>query len=262
MNDEFLTKYHKTPRAAFADALYERISGQSQPRFAQTLGQRLTLRNSVIMIALLFVVAACVYAVTDRGWRKVGGIWVYVQTTYKLELTPHPETEWEAQPQELECLTVEETKEALRFDFHVPTWAPEGFTFPDRICGVDKFSGYAYLYWEGSDPYSVIQIMLSNMRYFSGSTQDYEIQEPSIWLPVAPGSYEEVQVHGRPAVLIRGDWEKPWWTGEMVESKYEFKWDKKRGLQLYWMDGQVFYELQTFADVSPEDLIKMAESAR
>jgi hypothetical protein len=178
MNDEFLTKLHRTPRPEFAGALYERISMPPRPPFAQALRQRLTLLNSVVMIALLFLVAACVYAVTDRGWRKVGGIWLNVQRTYKFEITPPSEIEWEAQPQEPECLTVEEAKEVLRFDIRVPTWAPEGFTLFNGICGADSFSDYAFLYWEGTDEYSGIQISLSNLRYFSGASQDYEIAEP------------------------------------------------------------------------------------
>jgi hypothetical protein len=84
-------------------------------------------------------------------------------------------------------------------------------------------------------------------------------------MPVAPGSYEEVQVHGQPAVLVRGDWnweDAPWATGETSVEEYEYKWDEKRAVQLYWVDGEVFYHLYTRANVSPEDLIKMAESAR
>jgi hypothetical protein len=65
--------------------------------------------------------------------------------------------------------------------------------------------------------------------------------------------------------LIRGDWnweEAPWATGETSVEKYEYKWDKKRALQLYWVDGEVSYHLYTRADISPEDLIRMAESAQ
>jgi hypothetical protein len=84
--------------------------------------------------------------------------------------------------------------------------------------------------------------------------------------PVSPGSYEVVQVHGQPAVLVRGDWNwemAPWANGEMSSvEEYEYKWDKKRALQLYWVDGEVFYHLYTRADISPEDLIRMAESAK
>ncbi len=264
MNDEFLTKFHRTPRAEFADALYERISREPQPSFAQALGQRLTLRNSVIMIVLLFVVVACVYAVTEKRWNKVGDIWVEVQKTYKVEFIPPPEISEvpETQPQDYECLTVEEATTVLRFDLRVPAWAPEGFTFDDRICGIDRLSDFASLYWVGADKYSGISIMLSNRRGFNMSTQEYEIWPPVIWGPVAPGSYEEVQVHEQPAVLVHGDWEEPWMIEGMIEGKYEFKWDKKRALQLYWVEGEVLYHLYTRAHVSAEDLIRMAESAR
>lgn len=82
---------------------------------------------------------------------------------------------------------------------------------------------------------------------------------------VPPGSYEEVHVHGQPAVLVRGDWnweETPWASGETSVGEYEYKWDEKGVLQLFWVDGEVFYYLYTRAKVSPEDLIRMAESAQ
>lgn len=262
MNDEFLTKFHRTPRAEFADALYERISREPQPSFAQALGQRLTLRNSVIMIVLLFVVVACVYAVTEKRWNKVGDIWVEVQRTYKVDFTPPSEVSEELQPiPEPECLSIEEAREILRFELHVPTWAPDGFTFDDRICGIDRTSDFAGLYWKGADEYSGINVISQNLRIFNMSTQEYEIMPAVAWGPVGPGSYEEVQVLGQPAILVHGDWEEPFMTGPLNQ-KYEFRWDRKRGLQLHWVDGEVMYHLFTHAHVSAEDLIRMAESAR
>lgn len=83
MNDEFLLRYRRTPRAEFADALYERISSQPQPRFAIPVLNRLTFRNVGAMFALMLFVAACVYAVTEKGWNKVGDIWVDVQKSPK-----------------------------------------------------------------------------------------------------------------------------------------------------------------------------------
>jgi len=266
MNDEFLTKFHKTPRAEFVDALYERISRRSQPHFARTLGQRLTLRNSVIMMALLFVVAACVYAVTDRGWRKVGGIWVQVERTYKVTLEPpiSVSTE-ELEAQEMDCVTVEEAKEILRFDFRVPAWVPEGFRFEDKICGIDRTSDFAALYWAGADEYSSIQLMLQNLKWFNMASQEYKVGEPTIWGPVAPGSYEEVQVNGQLAVLIRGDWDylrRGFAPSGEAPQEFVSRWDSKAGLQLHWEAGDVMYHLYAWKDVSPEDLIRMAESVR
>jgi hypothetical protein len=262
MNDEFMHQDYETPRAEFADALYEHISRQSQPRFAQIMVQRLTLRNSVIAIALLFLVAACVYVVTEKRWHKVGGFWVDVQRTLTIEAGP-PEIISEAELG-IECLTVEEAQEVMRFDFQVPTWAPDGFTFDNKICGIelDTTWEFASLYWQGADKHSDIHIMLKNLRWFNMASQEYEVGAASILSPVSPGSYEEVEVNGQPAILVHGSWEDPWNMGPPPEGTWELKWDKRRGLQLYWVEGEVLYYLNTLADVSAEDLIRIAESTQ
>jgi hypothetical protein len=172
--------------------------------------------------------------------------------------------------QAYECLTVEEARKMLRFEFKVPAWVPEGFTFDDRMCGVDSLSDYASLHWSGADEFTGITIYLANLRSFNMATQKYVIGPAAIWWPpVAPGSYEEVQVNGQPAVLVRGDWDLNDVVSEIppgreldADRKLETKWDKKRALQLYWVDGEVLYDLYTRAKVYPEDLIKMAESAQ
>jgi hypothetical protein len=265
MNDDFLTRLHKTPRPEFAEALYERISRQPQPRLSQLLVNKLTFRNAAIAFMLLFLVAACVYAVTEKRWNKVGGIWLDVQKTLKLEFDPSEERTIEETP-DYECLTVEEAREILRFDVKVSAWVPEGFTFDNRICGIDTTSENAGLYWVGADQYSGIQITLQDLRWFNMASQEYEAGSPSTMVPVAPRSYQEVQIHGQPAVLVRGDWEWPWLTEHVaeqaVDGKLELKWDKKRALQLYWVEGEVLYHLYTRAHVSVEDLIRMAESVQ
>jgi len=263
MNDEFLNQFLEAPRAEFADTLYKRISRQPQPRFAETMIKNLTFRNAAVAFALLFFVAACVYIVSEKRWNKEGGIWVDVQKTFKLEFDPS-----EIQVEEIpdsECVTVEEAREILRFQFQVPAWVPEGFTFVNSMCGIDRTSDSAGLHWKGADKYSGIAMNLNNLRWNDGIRD--RIVSPSTMLPVAPGSYEEVQIHGQSAVLVRGDWEWPWGTEESVQvfagmEEVELKWDKKRGLQLYWVQGEVLYYLSTHANVSAEDLIKMAESAQ
>jgi hypothetical protein len=258
MNDEFMHQLYDVPSAEFADALYERISREPPSRFARTLVKKLTFRNAAIAFVFLLLVAACAYAVSTRHWDKVGNIWVHVQRTVPPpNFTPSTE---EPEIQIPDCVSVKEAREIIRFDFRVPTWIPEGFTFDDKICGIDGLSDFAGLYWEGPDRYTGISIGLSNRRIFNMSIQEYEITDPVIWDSVAPGSYEEVQVKGQPAVLVHGDWEAPWRTEEMLNHKDEFKWDKKRAIQLYWIEGEVFYNLYTQADLSPEDVIKIAES--
>ena len=263
MNDEFLAKFHKTPRAEFADVLYERISQQPQPRFPQTRTIKLTLRNAVVAFLFILLVAACVYyAVTEKRLNKVGDIWVEVQRTIKVDnpsLSGEPLV-MEFQPK---CFSIDEAREILRFSFKVPAWAPDGFTFSNEICGFEDLhylSRSAFLNWEGTDKNTGVQLDLRHL---------FEQEPPSLLLfgmPVSAGSYEEVQVNGQPAALVRGDWnweDAPWAHGQMSTVKeYEYKWDKKRALQLYWVEGEVMYRLYTHANVSPEDLIKMAESAQ
>jgi len=266
MNDEFLSEFLEAPRPEFAEALYERISRQPQPRRPFfMLGQRLTLRNAAIAFTLLFLVAACVYAVTEKRWNKVGGIWVDVQKTIKLEFPPGEPIVVETPP-DYECLTVEEARETLRFELPVPAWAPEGFTFDNKICGIDldQTWDFAGMIWMGADKNSRININVDNLKWNDGMKD--RMGSPSTMQPVAPGSYQEVQIHGQPAVLVRGDWEWPWLTEQAaeqaVDGKLELNWDKKRALQLYWVEGEVLYHLYASAAVSVEDLIRMAESAQ
>jgi hypothetical protein len=269
MNDEFFKQFYEEPRPEFAEALYERISRAAQPRLAGILPQRLTFRNAVIALAFLFFIAACVYAVSEKRWNKVGGIWVDVQRTIKVHVDPSEAMVVE--PPEDECVTVEEAREILRFRFKVPAWAPAGFTFSNEICSYEDLSlsfSSPYLIWEGADKNTPVHLSLYNLKQFNSVTQKYEVGSASTLMygmSVPPGSYEEVQVHGQPAVLVRGDWnweDAPWATGETFVGEYEYKWDQKRALQLYWVDGEVFYRLYTNADVSAEDLIRMAESAQ
>ena len=101
------------------------------------------------------------------------------------------------------------------------------------------------------------------------ATQKYEVWPAAVWLPVAPGSYKEIKIHGRPAILVQGDWdvggmiyEVP--PGRKVDAngQIEAKWDKNKGVQLHWLDGEVMYSLYGGTNVTVEDLIKMAEPAR
>lgn len=255
MNDEFLTQFFEAPRAEFADALYEHISQQPQTRAI-----KLTFRNAAVAFIFMLLVAACVYyAVTEKRWNKVGDIWVQVQRTIKVDnpsLSGEP-LAMEVQPK---CFSIDKAREILRFSFKVPVWSPDGFTFSDEICGYEDLSSSshsAFLNWVGADKNTPMILHLRNL---------FEQEPPSLLTPIAPGSYKEVQVNRQPAVLVRGDWnweDAPWAHGQMSSVKeYEYKWDKKRALQLYWLDGEVMYQLYTRANVSPEELIKMAESAR
>lgn len=270
MNDEFMHQFYEAPRPEFGNTLYERISREPPSRFAQIFLDNRTFRRSAIAFVFLFLIAAGVYVVSASRWDKVGVINVAVQSTIKVD---NPSVSGEPLVMEFqhECFSIEEAREILRFRFKVPAWAPDGFTFSNEICGFEDLSpssDSAFLDWESADKNTPLHLSLYNLKWFNIATQKYEVGPASTamyGMSVPPGSYEEVQVHGQPAVLVRGDWnweDAPWATGETSVGEYEYKWDKKRALQLYWVDGEVFYYLYTRADIPAEDLIRMAESAR
>lgn len=265
MNDEFLTQLREAPRAEFAEALYERISRQSQPHFSWKVVNKLTFRNAGATFILMLLVAACVYAVAEKGWNKVGDIWVDVHSDPKQSfvIQSNP-VKGIIGNMEVENLT--EAKSALKFAFGFPTWAPEGFVLDNQmyISPWNEKTFSAFWYEEdGEDP---IGISL-NYRWFEvPGVMNNPMYESVSTGPVAPGSFEEVEVQGEPAVLVRGDWN--WRVYQVVVVEGEptargFEWDEQNGLSLYWTDGDVAYLLWTYNPaVSAEDLIKMAESAK
>lgn len=267
MNDEFLLRFRRMPRPEFADALYKRISQKPQPRFIIPLLQKLTFRNATAMVAFMLLVAACAsYIFYERPYRLVGGIWLTVQNEKTRTFFTEPALDGVyTGPMEFECPhTVEEAREILRFEFLVPTRAPEGFTFTDTVCGVRLTSEFINLSWKGSDESLSIALMIRNLKWRDHIINVDRIIQAALWGGVVTGSYKEVQVNGQPAVLIRGDWSQPEIVAELSDGRLEWesKWDKNLAIQLAWVDGEILYHLRTSSDVSVEDLIKMAESAR
>ena len=259
MNDEFLTSFREAPRAEFADALYERISQQTQAHFAQTMVNKLTFRNSAIVFALLFLIAACVYAVSEKRWNKVGDVWVDVQSTQKQPFVIQSNL-YKGLAGDTEVANLAEAKTALKFEFAFPTWAPKGFVLDDQM-NISPWSEKTLsAFWKSQDGGDPIGVFLNYRWYWVAGAR--AIESVSTW-PVAPGSFEEVEVQGHPAVLVRGDWNWPRQAVEGETTEIELNWDEQNGLSLYWTDGEVSYLLWTYNPaVYAEDLIKMAESTR
>src|ERR1044071_9577381 len=94
-----------------------------------------------------------------------------------VQLGPSPEVSGEpsVQFEEPQCVTVEEGREILRFNFKVPTWVPESLRLDGRICGINRMSDYASLYWAGADSFSGINLWISNRRGYNMATQKYEV---------------------------------------------------------------------------------------
>jgi hypothetical protein len=265
MNDEFLKQFYEAPRTKFADALYEQISQQPQPRFAETMVKKLTFRNSIIMFALLFLITVPVYAAIESRWHQIGEIWVDVQSAQKPP-TVIQSSLYKGIAGDMEVANLVEAKTTLKFEFAFPSWAPDRFVLDDQM-NISPWSQKTLsAFWKNQDGGDPIGIFLKSRWYWMPVTKNPILESVSTW-PVVPGSFEEVEVQGRPAVLVRGDWN---WHMQVVEeettemeTEMELEWDEQNGISLYWTDGEVSYLLWTHNPaVSAEDLVKMAESMR
>ena len=233
MNDDFFTKFRKTPRREFAAALYERINIPMREQRNFTW-KRLTFAAALCLaLAAALAFSPIARAAFTYIFREIGGV------TYLEEdpaagptATPLPESAITIVPEDV--LPLSEAREKVSFEISLPTWAPEGFImgtsvrisyFPGRYTPVN-------ITWSGNDP------VLGNIVLTVGQRVSWLVDLEHL---------HEVQINSEPAGLTGGGWDADTgqWTG--------------RDLTLTWMRGDVMYILSS-PGVPAEDLIRMAES--
>ncbi len=250
MKDDFLAQFREQPRRDFANTLYGRIS---QPKPSRLAG-KLTFRNAVLALIVLVLIVACVRAVTAPRWVKIGDIWVDVQRHYENEFFVIGNVGYLPYSHQVEqqAYTLSDVEETV--DAKVPAWAPDDFKF-DRVVWLDDRS--ASLIWKNQKDDS-IRLVIGSRKWLEVGLYE-RIASGATW-PVAPGNFKEIQVNGRPAVLVRGDWARP--ASGLVEADERLEWDKKAAIQLYWVEGEWLYHLFASPSIAAEDLTRMAESAK
>lgn len=229
MNDDFLTRFRKSPSREFSANLYERINTPMKQQ------QNFTLRRFSFAAALcLALTAALLVSPNARAalqylFREIGGV-TYLEE--EIPSTPLPESQVTIVPHE--TMSLAEAQAQLPFEINLPAWVPEGFTQGTSV-QVTYFSDQytpATITWYGDDP------MVGNIILTVG--------QPVKWL-VDLEHLQEVDVNGQPAGLTGGNWDADsgQWSGSDVT--------------LTWMRGDTMYLLMS-PGASVEDLIRMAES--
>jgi hypothetical protein len=231
MNDEFLTRFRKSPPQEFSEALYERIMTEMNTQRNFKL-RRMTFA-AAICIALI---AALVFSPSARAAfnslvRQIGGM-TFIGPDETVTQTPIPESEITIVPEEI--LPLDEARAKVPFDISLPTWVPEGFMMATSV----RISYFGTKYtpveitWYGSDP-RVGNIILT-------------VGQQVEWL-VDMDHLQEVQINGEPAGLTGGGWDAD--SGQWLGSN----------ATLTWMKGDVMYQLSS-PGAPVEELIRMAES--
>ena len=134
------------------------------------------------------------------------------------------------------------------FQFGLPTWVPDGYTL-DQTVGVANSKDWVSF---GSSNSNLSEIEMLVEQEYSGYT-----------LPAGEGSSEEIEINGKPALLIRGVLGCP----RSVELKLRISLDWiENGLYYrlnYFQRGAAHYEVQPIeGDTGPiiQELTRMAES--
>jgi hypothetical protein len=234
MNDEFLTRFRKSPSREFSEALYKRINAP------MNMKRTPIVRRFIFATALgMALVAALAFSPSARAafnglMVQIGEMFFFEPDETASQATPLPESQVTIVPEER--LPLAEAQAKLPYSVHLPTWVPDGFTMGSAV-RIYYFPGagpQVTITWYGSDP-TVGHI-------------DLTIYAQRIdWL-VETDDVQEVEVNGQPAALVVGGWDAG--TGQ---------WDHGAARMLNWMRGDEMYQLHSFG-APVEDLIRMAES--
>jgi len=267
MNDEFLYEPAPSPSEEFAISLYERLSesGHASAAFPPWLGanrRTMAYAFSVIMVAVIAV--ACARELFRQRYVQVGEMWVLeVGPSYSFEivipavkqLEPHEVLSRPPQP-----ISVIEAVEMMPYPVGLPTWIPDGYSLLESEV-------YPPLYPDW-------RIALNWSNGGGDRLALWALAGPSVEIRAPAGTWEEVRVNGRAAVLVRGRfpgrpdmsgvWE-PWLLPspgpEAIRWKIEDEWDEEAGLGLTWRVEGATLHLQTYGVyLSFEDLIRVAET--
>jgi hypothetical protein len=234
MNDDFLTRYRKSPRREFSEALYQRIHVPMNTRRTPSL-RRLTFAVALGM-ALIAAVAfsPSARAAVQSLVVEIGGMFLMEPDETASQATPLPESQVTIVPQE--TLPLAEAQAKLPYSISLPTWVPDGFTMGTSV----RIS-----YFPGAGP----QV---TMTYFGSDPTvgniDLTIYAQHITWLVETDDVQEVEVNGEPAALVIGGWD--------VDVN---QWSSEASRMLNWMKGNEMYQLHSIG-APVEDLIRMAES--
>jgi hypothetical protein len=239
MNDDFLTRFRKPPRRAFAAALHERINGPMRTR--NNFALRRATWAAALCVALL---AAAAFSPSARAAvaalaRQIGGI-TYIGPDQAADEPSQNSGEVQIVPEE--DLSLAEAQAKVPFEIRLPQSMPDGYTMLPTV-HVSYFPDIP-----NNSTSTFVTIAWGQSQDLGGHRIELVIGPPGSWL-VDLDHLQDVQVNGQPAGLTRGGWDAD-----------THQWDTSHGgLTLTWTLGNVMYQLRS-ASLTAEDLSHIAES--
>jgi hypothetical protein len=234
MNDDFLTRFRKSPPPELEATLYKKLSQHAHSRLVavRKSAWRLVLPILIIIAVLTFLVSPIARAEVLHAIQNIGGLGFELTNQVgpidMLKVTVYP----------VSSGPLNTIRTQVPFHFGIPTWVPEGFVFQDDVGHASDYS-WVMLGW--TKGLTDLSLMVQKDDLYSKSN------------PVPVGSVEQVEVNHQRAVIIRGNID--------LESG---KWNPDaRQLDLIWRQDHLVYTLSTDDPQMPvEGLVRMAESMK
>lgn len=131
MNDDFLTRYRKSPPREFSEALYQRINLPMSTKRTPSLS-RLTFAAALCMALIAaFMFSPDARAAFNGLIVEIGGMIFFGPDESASQATPLPASQVTIVPEEM--LPLEEAQEKLPYTISLPTWVPDGFKMSSLV---------------------------------------------------------------------------------------------------------------------------------
>jgi hypothetical protein len=241
MSDNFLHKYRKPPRQAFAESLYQTIStkDRSDSMFARSAPPLKRIALGLTMLVLIFSLTLAVSPAARAKFldvmRDVGGMDF-------IETVDYPGGRGAERLFPEQTMSLDEARRVFPTAVELPDFEPQGFRLKSDEVVVMAAEGYdfSYLRFRLEKGGAWVSVMVE--YWHDGSS--------SRGMIVAPGSVEEVIISGEPAALIRGGWD------------YDRReWGAEHSLHLRFERKGLIYSLTSVEEsFGLDDLISLAES--
>lgn len=261
MRELDFSRFREEPRSEFVESLYAKIS-QEDRRIVRI---RSMLQNpssrpklAIALVAAILMLGACARQVFAPRNVQVGEFWVHEMSekgacsenvVYPSYTPSSPLPTPQSQPKPPPRVSLEEFRALLDFELAIPNQPPDGYSLQEDF-PPPTLSGFHNINWIAPDG-----------TYISMWTFTRENWPTGRELRVPRGTWEEIQVRGTPAVVVRG---RCGVVGDPqpaeLNSDPEIAWSDDI-TRLNWSQAGVFYELYA-RDIEIDVLVAMAESSR
>lgn len=287
MNDDFFSKFHKSPRPEFAQSLYAILAQDIEAR--SFINRRSALKRITFALATIFLLFVFTLAVSPTARVSalavvkdiieefsIRGVTVFV-TDESLPTPTAPAEGNESYSAVWTPLSPQDISADYPFFAKLPTWIPNGYVLQERAAlyyfSIIETPPFSALFEWKDNTGETIQLEVMQGSCLNG--QFYDSDGPfhdrrsdctiGIFISVESDNKPEVLViNGQPAVFFRGVMKLADLSGAFQKwnpSREKVPNDFTKGTTMIWEnEGRTFWLSVESVTITKEDVIRLAES--